>query len=244
MCIDATNRKDGLPMSQDAYALPQRAPLYQAPPFDYKAFSKVSVFCRVDEADIRAALPAPFKPRGDVIEFFIMDVPEGGALGSYAEGGIVVPMSYRGRPGGHVLYEIVTNDDSMAVGREVWGYPKKMGEVEWKATETSVSASLSRRGVSLIEIDFKAEGPTFEKPALHPRFQTRIIPSPEQSAVQTQIIENSLGQFKTIRHSFGTAEIKVGGSAGDPFGDLRIREIVGAEMIVADFVLGYGKIVG
>ena len=108
-------------MSQNAYALPQRAPLYQAPPFDYKAFSKVSVFCRVDEAAIRAALPEQFDVRGDVIEFFIMDVPAGGALGSYAEGGIVVPMSYQGRPGGHVLYEIVTNDDSMAVGREVWG---------------------------------------------------------------------------------------------------------------------------
>ncbi len=68
-------------MSQQAYTLPQRAPLYQAPPFDYKAFSKVSVFCRVDEAAIRAALPAQFDIRGDVIEFFIMDVPAGGSQG-------------------------------------------------------------------------------------------------------------------------------------------------------------------
>jgi len=231
-------------MSQNAYALPQRAPLYQAPPFDYKAFSKVSVFCRVDEAAIRAALPEQFDVRGDVIEFFIMDVPAGGSLGSYAEGGIVVPMSYQGRPGGHVLYEIVTNDDSMAVGREVWGYPKKMGEVDWKASDTAITAKLSRRGTSLIEIDFKADGPAFEKPALHPRFQTRIIPSPESAAVETQIIENSLGQSETLRHALGTAEIKIGGSASDPFSDFQIREIVGAEMIVANFVLGFGKIVG
>ena len=231
-------------MSQQAYSLPQRAPLYQAPPFDYKAFTKVSVFCRVDEAAIRSALPAPFDVRGDVIEFFIMDVPAGGALGSYAEGGIVVPMSYKGRPGGHVLYEIVTNDDSMAVGREVWGYPKKMGEVEWKASETAVTAKLSRRGTSLIEIDFKAGDAAFEKPALQPRFQTRIIPSPESAAVETQIIENTLGGFEMLHHTFGTADIKVGGNAGDPFSDFTIREVVGAEMFVADFVLGFGKIVG
>lgn len=231
-------------MSQNAYALPQRAPLYQAPPFDYKAFSKVSVFCRVDEAAIRAALPAAFEVRGDVIEFFIMDVPAGGSLGSYAEGGIVVPVSYQGRPGGHVLYEIVTNDDSMAVGREVWGYPKKMGDVTWEANDTAVKASLSRRGTSLIEIDFKADGPAFEKPALHPRFQTRIIPSPESAAVETQIIENSLGQSETLRHAFGKADIRIGGNASDPFSDFRIQEVVGAEMIVANFVLGFGKIVG
>jgi acetoacetate decarboxylase len=231
-------------MSQHAYSLPQRAPLYQAPPYDYKAFSKVSVFCRVDEAAIRAALPAEFDLRGDVIEFFVMDVPVGGALGSYAEGGVVVPMSYKGRPGGHVLYEIVTNDDSMAVGREVWGYPKKMGEVEWTASETSVAAKLSRRGTTLIEIDFKADTSSFEKPVLHPRFQTRIIPSPEGAAVETQVIENSLGQSETLRHTFGKADIKIGGNANDPFSDFQIREIVGAEMIVANFVLGFGKIVG
>ena len=231
-------------MSEQAYALPQYAPLYKAPPFDYKAFSKVSVFCRVDEAAIRAALPHQFDLRGDVIEFFIMDVPAGGSLGSYAEGGIVVPMGYQGRPGGHVLYEIVTNDDSMAVGREVWGYPKKMGEVEWRATDDSVSAKLLRRGTSLIEIDFRADGSPFEKPVLHPRFQTRIIPSPESAAIETQIIENSLGQSETIRHAFGTADIKVGGNTNDPFSDFQIREVVGAEMIVANFVLTFGKIVG
>ncbi|MDW6021843.1 acetoacetate decarboxylase family protein [Mesorhizobium sp. BAC0120] len=231
-------------MSQQAYTLPQRAPLYEAPPFNYEAFSKVSVFCRVDEAAIRAALPLQFDVRGDVIEFFIMDVPAGGSLGSYAEGGIVVPMSYQGRPGGHVLYEIVTNDDSMAVGREVWGYPKKMGEVEWTATDSAVSAKLSRRGTSLIEIDFKADGPSFEKPLLHPRFQTRIIPSPESAAAETQVIENALGASTTIRQAFGTANIKVGGNASDPFSDFQIREIVGAEMVVANFVLAFGKIVG
>jgi len=231
-------------MSQQAYSIPQRSPLYQAPPFDYKAFSKVSVFCRVDEAAIRGALPEQFDVRGDVIEFFIMDVPAGGSLGSYAEGGIVVPMSYKGRPGGHVLYEIVTNDDSMAVGREVWGYPKKMGDVEWHADDNAIKAKLSRRGTSLIEIDFKADGPQFEKPALQPRFQTRIVPSPESAAVETQIIENSLGGSSIVRHAVGTADIKIGGNASDPFSDFKVLEVVGAEMVVANFILSFGKIVG
>lgn len=229
---------------QISYTIPQRSPLYQAPPFDYKAYTKVSVFCRVDEAAIRKALPKPFDVRGDVIEFFIMDVPEGGSLGSYAEGGIVVPMAYQGRPGGHVLYEIVTNDDSMAVGREVWGYPKKMGEVEWQADDTSVKAKLSRRSVSLIEIDFKAGGATFDKPLLQPRFQTRVIPSPESHDATTQIIENTLGQASTIKHVVGTADLKVGGSFSDPFSDLEVLEVVGAEMTVANFLLAFGKIVG
>ncbi|TPK60076.1 hypothetical protein FJ546_20455 [Mesorhizobium sp. B2-4-19] len=231
-------------MSQQPYSIPQRSPLYQAPPFDYKAFSKVSVFCRVDEAAIQGALPQQFDVRGDVIEFFIMDVPAGGSLGSYAEGGIVVPMSYKGRPGGHVLYEIVTNDDSMAVGREVWGYPKKMGDVEWQADENAIKAKLSRRGTSLIEIDFKVDGTQFEKPVLQPRFQTRIVPSPESAAVETQIIENSLGGASVIRHAFGKADIKVGGNASDPFSDFKILEVVGAEMVIANFVLAFGKIVG
>ncbi|MBN9045542.1 MAG: acetoacetate decarboxylase family protein [Rhizobiales bacterium] len=231
-------------MSQKSYTIPQYAPLYQAPPFDYKAFSKVSVYCRVDEAAIRAALPAEFEPRGDVIEFFIMDVPAGGSLGAYAEGGVVVPMSYKGRPGGHVLYEIVTNDDSMAVGREVWGYPKKMGTVDWNVDGDAVKARLSRRGTALIEIDFKADGSSLEKPVLQPRFQTRIIPSPESATIETQVIENTLGRFSIVRQATGSAEIKLGGAASDPYSELNIREVIGAEFIVADFELAFGKIVG
>ncbi|WP_163434673.1 acetoacetate decarboxylase family protein, partial [Escherichia coli] len=48
---------------------------------------------------------------------------------NYLEGGVVVPARYGDLVGGHVLYEYVTTDDSMAGGREVWGYPKKLGEV-------------------------------------------------------------------------------------------------------------------
>lgn len=239
-----SSSQEELNMTSVVYTNPQNAPLYEAPPYDYKSFTKVSVFCRVDEAALRKALPAEFEVRGNVIEFFIMDVPNGGALGAYAEGGVVVPMSYKGQPGGHVLYEIVTNDDSMAVGREVWGYPKKMGEVSWSQDGTSIKTSLSRRGVPLIEIEFDAADAEFEKPALQPRFQTRLIPSPEGATAKTEIIENSLKGFSYSTHSKGKAKISIGGNAADPFHELAIEEVIGAEMIVADFVLGFGKVVG
>ena len=231
-------------MAVPIYSSPQSAPLYAAPPYKYNSYRKVSVFCRVAESEIRRFLPPAFDVRGDVIEFFIMNVPDGGALGSYKEGGIVVPVSYSGRSGGHVLYEIVTNDDSMAVGREVWGYPKKMGNVEWWDNGgLSAKASLSRRGTDLIKIEFTGNGQNFEKPVLHPRFQTRIVPSPEGPEVQTQIIENSLGESLIRNHSTGTATIELGGNPSDPFSDFKISDIVGAEFVVADFVLGYGKVV-
>jgi len=231
-------------MPQPSYSLPQCAPLYAAPPFDYRAYSRVSVFASVDAQALRRALPSVFELRDNVVEFFIMDVPNGGSLGQYAEGGVVVPITFQGRPGGHVLYEIVTNDDAMAAGREIWGYPKKMGEVAWSASDTTIKASLSRRGVSLIDIDFAAaEDARFEKPDLHPRFQTRIIPSPTSAAVQTQIIENALGQSRVLRQCFGTAQLVLGGTHADPFSDLAVEKILGAEALTADFVLGFGKIV-
>jgi acetoacetate decarboxylase len=226
-----------------SYTTPQRAPLYEAPPYDYKAYRKLSVFCRVDEAAIRAALPSQFEVRGDVIEVFIMDVPHGGALGAYREGGIVAPISYQGRPGGHVLYEIVTNDDSMAVGREVWGYPKKMGEVEWREGAGSAHATLSRRGTRLVEIDFAETGVDYPKPVLQPRFQTRIIPSVEDAGGVTQIIENTLHGASIASRKTGEAKLTLRGTLSDPFADLAVREIVGAELIVADFVLGFGKVI-
>jgi acetoacetate decarboxylase len=228
--------------SQSNYCIPQVAPLYEAPPYEYKAYRKVSVFCRVDQEEIRRALPLVFELRGDVLEFFIMDVPHGGALGAYREGGIVVPMSYRGRPGGHVLYEIVTSDDSMAVGREVWGYPKKMGSVEWSDDGLSVEASLSRRGAELIKIKFEAQNSEFSRPNLHPRFQTRIVPSPAGPFANIDIIENALGNASIKTRVAGKSLLTLGGTPSDPFSNFTVLEIIGSEFVVADFSLGFGRI--
>lgn len=226
-----------------SYSLPQYAPLFGRPPYSYRGYRKLSAVCRADRAALQAALPAPLVLESDLIEVFAMDVPDAGALGSYREGGVVAKVSYGGQTGGHVLYEYVTSDDSMAAGREIWGYPKKLCEIDWIEDGNEVSASVTRRGHEVIGMRFSAGGPEYRRLDLQPRFQIKRIPAADGEGNDIdRVIRNELRGGTVHQRATGAASVRLGGSAQDPLGELSITEIVGAEFVVADFILEFGKI--
>lgn len=172
-----------------------------------------------------------------------MHVPDAGSLGTYREGGVVAKVRYGDLVGGHVLYEYVTSDDSMAAGREIWGYPKKMCEIDWSESQASIRASVTRRGHEVIGIQFYARDAEFERPVLQPRLQVKRIPSADGNGNDIdRVIRNELQGGTVHQRITGMASVRLGGSAQDPLGELTIKEVIGAEFIVADFVLEFGTI--
>lgn len=227
-----------------SYSLPQHAPLFGRPPYQYRGYRKLSAICRADRAALAAALPAPLTLESDLVEVFAMDVPDAGSLGSYREGGVVVKASYRGQAGGHVLYEYVTSDDSMAAGREIWGYPKKLCDIDWvEDGRGGVSASVRRRGHEVIGMQFSEGGADYQRLDLQPRFQVKRIPAADGEGNDIdKVIRNELKGGTVHQRRIGAASVRLGGSAQDPLGELGLGEVVGAEFIVADFVLEFGRI--
>ncbi|AYC32996.1 hypothetical protein D3880_11750 [Pseudomonas cavernae] len=227
----------------DGYSLPECAPLFERPPYSYRSYRKLSAFCRTDAQELQRMLPAGFELTSDLIEVFIMDVPDGGSLGSYREGGIVAQVRFGEYEGGHVLYEYVTTDDSMAAGREIWGYPKKIGEVEWLEQGGKVSASLTRRGRPLIAIEFiQDESAIYDKPVLQPRLQVKKFPSADGRSLDIdKVILNEL-RAGTVHSSIkGRAQVSLNGWEQDPLHKLSILEVIGAEFLVADFILEFAR---
>jgi acetoacetate decarboxylase len=147
--------------------------------------------------------------------------------------------------GGHVLYEYVTTDDSMAGGREVWGYPKKLGQVSYdEAVDGSITASVSRLGHTLIKVGFRPGEISFDKPNLHPRLQVKRIPRADGEGFDVdQIILNELTEAKVMSQIRGSGSVILGGRTQmDPLMELGVTRVIGAEHVVAEFKLGYGRI--
>ncbi|TQI75350.1 acetoacetate decarboxylase [Bosea sp. AK1] len=234
------------------FTVPDRTPLFKALPRHYVGYRKLSVFCEASPEGIRKALPADFEYVSNQIEVFVMDCPEvhdmdNRAMGprAYLEGGVVVQAAYGGVTGGHVLYEFVTTDDSMAGGREVWGYPKKLGAVTYEeAADGSITASVSRLGHSLIKLSYRPDEVTFEKPLLHPRLQVKRIPRADGEGFDVdQIILNELTGAKVFSQRRGSGAVLLGGrSEMDPLMELGVSRVIGAEHVVAEFKLGYGRV--
>lgn len=234
------------------FTLPDRTPLFKPAPRHYKGYRKLSVYCEASLTGIRKALPQDFETVSNVIEVFVMNCPEVHDLANpemgpraYLEGGVVVPARYKSLTGGHVLYEYVTTDDALCGGREVWGYPKKLARVAFdEAPDGRIRASVERLGKTLIDAGFEPGEGVFEKPVLHPRLQVKRIPRADGEGFDVdQIIWNELGSPKVAVKKTGTARLALGGSPiMDPLMELGVARVIGAEFIVADFHLNFGKI--
>lgn len=231
--------------------IPHRSPLFKPLPRLYADFEKISVICRAPKDAVRRALPAPFDYVSDIIEVFayrcpkVVDIsaPEAGPR-SYMESGIALQAAIDGVVGGHVAYEYVTTDDAMAPGREIWGYPKKLADVTWDVQGGTITSQTSRRGRTLIDVEFTEGEALYEKPVLQPRLQIKKIPRADGLGYDVhQVVLNKLGKWTLFESVTGMAEVKLGGVENmDPLFDLGPLEILGAEKIRAEFELGYGEI--
>jgi acetoacetate decarboxylase len=226
------------------YSTPHVAPLYTALPYHYKNVTKISAFCRCDPTALRRFLPPDFDLVGDVCELFIMEAPDAGPLGSYNEAGLVIPARYGDIIGAHVALEYVETDDSLAAGREIWGYPKKLADVPMSIKGNSVSGKVLRRGVALMTMTFRPGGASVDKPVMQPRLQVRSFPATDGPNPDCyQIIRNQVTGFVQHDSIPGTVDLKIASGPQDPLEELGIKDVLGGELSRYDFLLGYGDIV-
>jgi acetoacetate decarboxylase len=233
------------------FCVPDRSPLYKPLPRLYRNLRKLSIFGRGDPDGIRKALPPEFEPASDLVEFFVMHCPvvhdeANPVMGprEYSEGGVVLSARYKGMVGGHVAYEYVTTDDAMCGGREIIGYPKKFADVELVESGKSIKGTVRRLGRELIVAAFEEAAVPVEKPVLQPRLQVKRIPRADGMGYDVnQVITLQVGNSNILERRTGKATLSVGGHPHmDPLFELGVTEIVGAEFIVGEFDLGYGKV--
>jgi acetoacetate decarboxylase len=143
-----------------------------------------------------------------------------------------------------VALEYVETDDSLTVGREIWGYPKKLAEVPFSVSaDKSVEAQIIRRGVPIVSLQFKPGADPLEKPLMQPRLQVKTFPAADGSGPDFyQVIRNDLTGYSLHESLWGSATLTLKSSPQDQVETLGLREVLGAEFSVCDFLLGTGEI--
>lgn len=70
----------------------------------------------------------------------------------YKEAALFLVCQHEGKIGIYTLSMPVDNDMAMALGREVFGYPKKMANIHLEKNKKDVVGGVERRGVRIVEI--------------------------------------------------------------------------------------------
>lgn len=84
---------------------------------------------------------------------FIVDYRKNSFTEPYKEAAVLIHVRTPLGRGVHCPWMIVNDDTAMIYGRELLGFPKKMGELTFEENGDHIKASVARRGVTVMEIE-------------------------------------------------------------------------------------------
>ena len=124
-----------------------------------------------DPDAVAAVLPPPLKPtERPLVRAAISRVElPGYPLGA---GSVAVAARHDGREGWYPLVMPMTHERALTGGREVFGEPKKLGEVTVERDGLVVRAALARHGIAFVEVRGAVDGPL---PLPEPAAKTRLL---------------------------------------------------------------------
>jgi len=163
---------------------------------------------------------------------FIVDYTKTSFTIPYHEAAVLLHVRHPLGTGLHCPWMIVDDDTALIYGRELLGYPKKLGTFEFEEDDTSVSASLTRRGVKILSMK-GVKGDKQQNPATAFDVKTFNVGGPG-----SLFAINPIWMFRpkeVIHESRGMdVELKVENAEFDPIADIIAGDPVSGRFVVLD----------
>lgn len=181
-----------------------------------------------DPDAVAAVLPPPLKPTArPLVRVTIskVDLP-GHPLGA---GSFAVAASHDGVEGWYPLVMPMTHERALVGGREVFGEPKKLGEVTVERDGLVVRAALARHGIAFVEVRGAVSGDLpLPEPSRRTDFYFKFLPAVDGSGFDADpVLVHCLRDEKVRRLERVTGDVVLRESMYDPVADLPVRELVG-----------------
>ena len=224
---------------------PLDAPAYGPGPFFFYGREFFTIEYRTDLQAARRLVPEPLVLRDPIVRFEVVKMPDALTFGAYVEAGQTLAVELDGEPGQFALSMYLENHPAIAGGREVAGFPKKLGSPQLfvdndvlvgqldYGTQRVATATMAYKRATLEAAEAKAElsAPLY---LLHripwydgrgPRI-SELLRLPPSDAT------------KVVGGWTGPARLHLIPHVLAPVADLPVLEIVRATHIVADFTYG------
>ena len=232
----------------DAYSIPAAAPSYGPLPYLYRGCPQLLVPFRTTAEVTRALVPQPLVPNADDLMFLMIGQMNSDEFGVNREAFIAVPASCGRLTGNFAVALYLDDDDAIASGREVWGWPKKAARLRIEEEGGVVTASAERAGVEIIRARLEIAGPADpDQLRFDPTwFNLKLIPSvvPDAPPEVMQITSTTLANVRVLELRAGATTVGFGSAPSDPLAELlEVREDLGGVHLRLDCDLMLGEVV-
>ena len=233
-----------------AFAMPLTNPAYPPGPYRFVNREYLIITYRTDPVKLRSVVPAPLEldEREALVKYEFIRMPDSNGFGDYTESGQVIPVSFRGRRGSYTHCMFLNDEGPIAGGRELWGFPKKLGQPTLRTEVDTLIGTLDygplRVATGTMGYKHREADLAQVKAALEePNFLLKIIPHVDGSPRICELVEYHLEQLVLKGAWTGPAALALTPHALAPVAELPVLEIVSAVHIRADLILGLGKVV-
>jgi len=230
-----------------AFAMPMHNPAFPPGPYRFVDREYLIVTYRTDEDALRALIPAPLELAEPVVKFEFINMPDSTGFGHYCESGQVIPVTHRGERGGFVLSMFLDDHPPIAAGRELWGFPKKLGQPELRVHTDTLMGTLDysdfrvatgTMGYKHRSMDHAAAKAALEAPA----FLLKIVPHVDGTPRICELVRYALTDVTVKGAWTGPGGLDLRHHALAPVADLPVREIVSTVHLIGDMTLPLGTV--
>lgn len=181
--------------------------------------------------EIDAKAMKPWLPAGvrladtHTADLFTAHFPDHTYGGPYCEAGLFVHIKTAlGTTGIHCPWMLVNDDTPLILGRELLGYPKKMGDISWSIDGDEIRSSAGRQGTKLLSLNGTL-GEVIENPP-------PILGRPHRNVIGTHapyLVGFTPGEH-VIEVRQAHLDVEISGTERDPIDQMGIGRVLEARL--------------
>jgi acetoacetate decarboxylase len=231
-----------------AFAMPIHSPAFPPGPYRFVDREYLIITYRTDPQALAKVVPAPLRVAEPLVKFEFINMPDSTGFGHYCESGQVIPVTLDGEAGGFVLSMFLNDHPPIAAGRELWGFPKKLGQPELRVHMDTLMGTLdySDFRVATGTMGFKhqaLDGDKVRAALAAPNFLLKVIPHVDGTPRICELVRYGLTDITVKGAWTGPGALDLHDHALAPVADLPVLEVVSTVHIVADLTLPLGSVV-
>ena len=232
-----------------ASSMPLASPSYPKGPYRFVDREYLVVHYESDPEALRAMLPEPLELDGNHAFFEWMKMPDSAGFGSYQEAGCGIYAKFNGEPCTYTAQMYLDDESPTTAGREIWGFPKKIGQPELKVVHDTLTGTLAygEHQIAFGTMSYKYESlsqdPTAIAAALG-RLQVVLkwIPDVDGAPKIAELVGFRIKDL-TIKGAWGgPARLHLIPHVNCRVADLPVRKILYGRHILTDLTLPYGEV--
>jgi acetoacetate decarboxylase len=231
-----------------AFAMPLTNPAYPIGPFRFYNREYFIIVYRTDPVKLRELVPEPLQVVEPLVKYEFIRMPDSTGFGNYTESGQVIPVTFEGRKGSYTHCMFLDAHPPIAGGRELWGFPKKLGQPTLRSEIDTLIGELyfGPLRIAIGTMGYKHKFADLEavKASLEaPNFLLKIMPHVDGSPRICELVEYYLTDIDLKGAWTGPAALELFSHALAPLTELPVLEVVSATHLLADVTLELGKVV-